>query len=158
VAPLVSRWIERLLAGHSPPLTLSQYLALRAIAEEPVSGSELALRTGVSGPAVSQLITTLHGAGLVEREVLPGDRRRQTLQLSSAGQRVFASSEELLCSRLAALLESLPRPESDALSRALPRVQAELAGTPPPRRPRSPGPPPPPQDRSHKRPRRGTRR
>ena len=56
VAPLVSRWIERLLAGHEPPLTVAQFLALRAIAVEVVSGSELARRTGVSGPAISQLL------------------------------------------------------------------------------------------------------
>ena len=41
VAPLVSRWIERLLAGHQPPLTVAQFLALRAVAAEDVSGSEL---------------------------------------------------------------------------------------------------------------------
>ncbi|HWF34025.1 MAG TPA: hypothetical protein VG295_01600, partial [Solirubrobacteraceae bacterium] len=46
VAPLVSRWIERLLAGHTPPLTPAQYLALRAIAREGVGGAELARRTG----------------------------------------------------------------------------------------------------------------
>jgi hypothetical protein len=32
VAPLAARWIERLLASGEPPLTLAQYLALRAIA------------------------------------------------------------------------------------------------------------------------------
>ena len=37
VAPLVSRWIERLLSAHQPPLTVAQFLALRAIAAEEVS-------------------------------------------------------------------------------------------------------------------------
>ena len=37
VAPLAARWIERLLAAGQPPLTTPQYLALRAIAREPVS-------------------------------------------------------------------------------------------------------------------------
>ena len=64
VAPLVSRWIERLLAGHDPPLTLAQFAALRAIADEGVSGSELARRAGVSGPAVSQLLAGLADAGM----------------------------------------------------------------------------------------------
>ena len=31
LAPLATRWIERLLAAASPPLTVSQFLALRAI-------------------------------------------------------------------------------------------------------------------------------
>jgi hypothetical protein len=47
VAPLVTRWIERLLAARDPPLTPPQYLALRAIAHEHVSVTELARRVGV---------------------------------------------------------------------------------------------------------------
>jgi DNA-binding MarR family transcriptional regulator len=140
VAPLVSRWIERLLARHDPPLTVAQYLALRAIAGEGVSGSELAQRTGVSGPAVSQLLAALSEAGLVERRPLAADRRRHEVALSTAGSAVFRSAESLLRDRLAALLAPLPPPEADALARLLPRVEAELSGAPPPRRP---GPPPP---------------
>ena len=67
VAPLTTRWIERLLAGHDPRLTVPQYLALRAIAREGISGSELARRTDVSGPAVSQLLAGLVDSGLLER-------------------------------------------------------------------------------------------
>ncbi|HEY7073892.1 MAG TPA: hypothetical protein VH418_00920, partial [Solirubrobacteraceae bacterium] len=48
VAPLAARWIERLLASGEPPLTLAQYLALRAIASEPLAAAELARRAGVS--------------------------------------------------------------------------------------------------------------
>jgi DNA-binding MarR family transcriptional regulator len=162
VAPLVNRWIERLLARHDPPLTVAQYLALRAIAREGgggpdgpgrgradpgdagISGSELAHRTGVSGPAVSQLLAALGGAGLIERRPLAADRRRQVLALSAAGSVAFESAESLLRDRLAALLAPLPPPEADALARLLPRVEAELSGAPPPRRP---GPPPPPPRR-----------
>src|SRR2546429_2640570 len=71
VAPLATRWIERLLAVHEPPLTVSQYLTLRAIAREQVSGSELARRAGVSGPPVSQLLARLDDPGLVERPPRP---------------------------------------------------------------------------------------
>src|SRR6266571_4099109 len=85
VAPLVSRWIERLLAGHDPPLTVAQYLALRAIAAGVASGSDLARRAGVSGPAVSQLLAGLAEAGLLERRELEADRRRQALTLSASG-------------------------------------------------------------------------
>src|SRR5919108_1437679 len=96
VAPLATRWIERLLARHDPALTVPQYLALRAIAREGVTGSELARRTGVSGPAVSQLLAGLASAGLVEREADAEDRRRQSLALSPAGDRAFRSAEQLL--------------------------------------------------------------
>jgi DNA-binding MarR family transcriptional regulator len=139
VAPLAARWIERLLARHEPALTVPQYLALRAIAREGVTGSELARRTGVSGPAVSQLLSGLAGAGLVERSADDEDRRRQSLALSGAGRQAFASAEALLRDRLGELLADLPRPEIDALARLLPSVEAALSGAPPPRRP----PPPP---------------
>jgi len=42
VAPLATRWIERVLAQQDPPLTVPQYLALRAIELEGVSGTEQA--------------------------------------------------------------------------------------------------------------------
>lgn len=148
VAPLATRWIERLLAGHQPPLTVPQYLALRAIGREEVSGSELARRTGVSGPAVSQLLAGLADGGLIERQSVADDRRRQQLALTSTGQRAFRSAEELVRERLAVLIEGLPPPEIDALSRLLPSVEAALSGAPPPRRPH-PRPPPPPPDRRH---------
>jgi hypothetical protein len=50
-APLVSRWIERLLAAHDPPLTVAQYLVLQAIAEGEVVGAELARRTAPRRPS-----------------------------------------------------------------------------------------------------------
>jgi DNA-binding MarR family transcriptional regulator len=144
VAPLATRWIERLLARHEPALTVPQYLALRAIAREGVTGSELARRTGVSGPAVSQLLSGLASAGLVDRRADVEDRRRQALALSPAGEQAFASAEALLRDQLGELLADLPRPEIDALSRLLPSVEAALSGAPPPRRPPPPLPPRPP--------------
>jgi len=148
VAPLATRWIERLLAGHDPPLTVPQYLALRAIADDRVSSSELARRTGVSGPAVSQLLAGLTDAGLLSRTTPAGDRRRHELALSAAGERALDSAQALVRERLASLLADVPRPEIDALARLLPQVRAALSGTAPPRRPH---PPPPP--RHHPRPR-----
>jgi DNA-binding MarR family transcriptional regulator len=142
VSPLVTRWMERLLAAHEPPLTVSQYLALRAIGREELSGGELARRAGISGPAVSQLVATLSDAGLVERNPAEGDRRRHELSLSQSGGRTLESAAELLHERLAGLLGELPGPEADALARALPRVDSLLSGAPPPRRPRPPQPPP----------------
>jgi DNA-binding MarR family transcriptional regulator len=141
IAPQLTRWIERLLAGHEPPLTLAQYLALRAIANEGADSSAIARRAGVSGPAVSQLVAVLSDAGLIERDALATDRRRQSLTLSSAGTRVLGSAEALLRRRLGSLLAGVPPPEADALARLLPTVEAALAGRPPPRRP-PPKPPP----------------
>jgi DNA-binding MarR family transcriptional regulator len=142
VAPLASRWIERLLARHDPALTVAQYLALRAIAHEDLTAVELARRTGVSGPAVSQLLTGLADAGMLDRVAQRDDRRRHALTLTPAGTRCFASAQTLLREQLGTLLADLPRPEADALARLLPRVEAALSGAAPPRRPHPPPQPP----------------
>ena len=133
VALLVSRWIERLLASHDPSLTVAQFLALCAVAAEGVSGSELARRAGVSGPAVSQLVAGLVDADLLARHELAEDRRRHALVLTGRGAEALASAQTLLRERLGMLLADLPRPEADALAHSLPRVEAALSGAPPPR-------------------------
>ena len=139
VAPLATRWMERVLASHEPPLTVPQYLVVRAIAMEGVSAADLARRAGVSGPAVSQLLAALADRGLIEREAVAGDRRRQELSLSASGREALSSAESVLRERLGELVGDLPAPEADALARLLPRLEAVLSGAPPPRRP----PPPP---------------
>ncbi len=82
-APLVSRWIERLLAAHEPPFTVAQYLTLQAIADGEIVGAELARRAAVSPAAISQLLAALEDAGMLTRDRLYDDRRRQPLTLTS---------------------------------------------------------------------------
>lgn len=142
VAPLVSRWIERLLVSHEPPLTLAQYLALRALAEGELVGAELARLTGVSPAAVSQLVGALEAAGLVERIQVPADRRRQRLDLSPAGSSALSSAEARLRTSLASMVAELPGREAHVLGRALRSLDALLGGTAPPPRPRRPPKPP----------------
>jgi DNA-binding MarR family transcriptional regulator len=141
-APLVSRWIERLLAAHDPPLTVALYLALQAIAVGELVGAELARRAAVSPAAVSQLLAALEESGLLTRARLEDDRRRQPLALTKHGQWAVRSAQTALRERLAGLLADLPPPEADALARLLERLQASLSGTPPPPRPDRPPPPP----------------
>jgi DNA-binding MarR family transcriptional regulator len=133
-APLASRWVERVLGSHAPPLTVAQYLALRAIAAEPISGSVLAQRAGVSPAAVSQLVTALEDESFVERRAAGPDRRTRDLVLTRSGAATLKSATALVSERLAELLTDLPRPEADALTRLLERVEAALSGTAPPRR------------------------
>jgi DNA-binding MarR family transcriptional regulator len=142
VSLLAGRWIDRLLARHDPPLTVAQYLALRAIAREDLAGTELARRAGVSGPAVSQLIAGLANGGLVSSQPRPEDRRHQRLELTRAGAQALDSAGAMLREQLGTLIGPMPRPEADALVGLLDRVEAQLAGTPPPRRPPPPAPPP----------------
>jgi DNA-binding MarR family transcriptional regulator len=149
-APLLTRWIERVLAGHEPPLTLAQYLVLEAIAEGQAVGVELARRAAVSQAAVSQLLAVLEDAGLVTRARHGDDRRRFVLALTDRGGRVLRSARSELRRELSALLDGLPPHEADALARSLDLVDSALGGTPPPRRPPRPRPPAPPAP--HRRP------
>ena len=138
VAPLVSRWIERVLAAHDPPLTPAQFLALRAIAAEHLNAAELARRSGVSGAAVSQLVAVLDQAGWIERSHAPDDRRRQALALSESGRGVYRSAARLVHARVGDLLSPLPAREVDRLGQLLERLAHTLGGAPPPRRPPRP--------------------
>src|SRR5215470_15244700 len=140
VAPLAARWIERLLSAGEPPLTLSQYLALRAIATEPLAAAELARRAGVSGAAVSQLVGALEGAGWVEREPEPADRRRHLLTLTPAGFEAFQAATRRVYGGLGDVLADLPPHEAHALTDLLVTLEHVLAGSPPPRRRHPPRP------------------
>ena len=135
-APLVSRWIERLLAAHDPPFTVAQYLTLQAIADGEVVGAELARRAAVSPAAISQLLAALEETGMLSRDRLGDDRRRQPLALTQHGRWALGSAQTALRERLAGLLADLPPRETEALARLLERLEASLSGTPPPPRPK----------------------
>lgn len=143
-APLVGRWIERLLASHDPPLTVAQYLLLQAVEEGEPVGVELARRAAVSPAAISQLLGALEAEGMLERGRASDDRRRQPVALTQHGRLTVRSARLLLRERLADLLGDLHGPEADALARLLGRISSTLAGTAPPPRPPRPRPPAPP--------------
>src|SRR5438270_217715 len=83
-APLVSRWIERLLAAHDPPLTVAQYLVLQAVGERELVGSELARRAAVPPAAVSQPLAALPDGHPPERiETRAEDLRACGAQVSA---------------------------------------------------------------------------
>ena len=148
-APLVSRWIERLLAAHDPPFTVAQYLTLQAVAEGEVVGAELARRAAVSPAAVSQLLAALKENGLLSSGRVEEDLRRQPLALTEQGQWALRSAQTALRERLAGLLADMPPHEADALGRLLELLQASLSGTPPPPRPHRPPPGHGPKHRKH---------
>jgi len=151
VAPLVTRWMERVLASAEPPLSLGQYLGLRAIAAGVDSAADLARATGVSESAVSQLVAGFERVGTIERTPAGDDRRRRRLALTLDGERLLHAAQELVGARLEPLVASLAPRDAEALTDLLRRIEPALTGTAPPRRPpppRRPGrhhPPRPPR-------------
>ena len=109
-APLITRWMERLLAQHDPALTASQYLALRAIAEEQLTAAELAHRAGVSGPAVSQLLAGLASGGWVPARASVSGPSQSGALAHPEGELVLASVERSLTARLGELIARRHRP------------------------------------------------
>jgi DNA-binding MarR family transcriptional regulator len=143
VAPLVTRWVERLLASHEPSLTVGQYLALHAVDHDQLVGIELARRAGVSPAAISQVLSSLEDAGLLERARSDTDRRRQQLSLTTIGTEVLESIKRDLRTGLGGLLTDLPPHQTEALAHTLENLEAVLTGVAPPRRPPHPRPPKP---------------
>jgi DNA-binding MarR family transcriptional regulator len=140
VSLLVARWVERVLGRHAPPITVAQFLALRAIDREALTAAELARRAGTSDPAVSQLVAGLESSGWVVRSTDPADRRRLGLALTSAGSGALEAASALVRDELSTLASELPHRDLDDLARLLPGLERVIAGSPPPRRPPPPHP------------------
>jgi DNA-binding MarR family transcriptional regulator len=84
-------------------------------------------------------VSALEGAGWVEREPEPADRRRHQLKLTAAGFEAFQSATRRVYGGLGDVLAGLPPHEAKALTDLLVTLEHVLAGSPPPRR----RPPPP---------------
>lgn len=143
IAPLITRWIERLLGDQDPSLSLGQYLALAALERRPAAGTELARRAAVTPAAISQLVAGLEAAGLVERASEGQDGRTHHLRLSPEGHGVLRSTRRRLGKRLGPLVAELPPHEANTLARSLGRIEEMLSATSPPRHRRHRGPPGP---------------
>jgi len=84
----------------------------------------LAGREGVTQPAMTQLITRLQDAGLVDRVADPGDGRVVQVQITADGQATLARRRAVRAERLAGLLDRLSTDDLDALTAALPALDA----------------------------------
>jgi len=89
--------------------------------------TSLAIREGVTQPAMTQLIGRLTEAGLVERIPDPADGRVVQVRLTADGKATLAGRRAVRADRLAVLLAKLSADEQEALATALPAMEA-LAG------------------------------
>lgn len=115
-------------------LSGAQLFVLQCLARHsPCSVNELATRTATDQSSVSVVVSRLVSAGHVRRAVSKADRRRVELTLTAAGRQLLATAPEVAQDRLLSALESLSKPDLQALSRILAQVveAAEVAGETP---------------------------
>jgi DNA-binding MarR family transcriptional regulator len=84
----------------------------------------LAVREGVTQPAMTQLIARLQDAGLVERAADPADGRVVQVRITVEGKAMLADRRAVRAERLAGLLDRLTPDEHEALAAALPAMDA----------------------------------
>ena len=110
--------INRHLRKELGPLgiTAGQAALLHAIRTNPRIGvRDLALREGVSPPAITGHLDRLEAAGLVRRTRSLADRRRVVLEVTETGVRTLRSARARRTAWLAAGLKRLTPAELDAV-------------------------------------------
>jgi DNA-binding MarR family transcriptional regulator len=143
VAPLILARQERRAAGatEGERLTTPQHLTLLALADGPLSVSDVAARTGVAVSTATRMLQSLARAGWVRRAAATADRdrRRRPVELTPAGRRVMDQAGDALRARIRELLERLDDEERAAivigmraLARALRPPDRPLGRPPPP--------------------------
>ncbi len=87
--------------------------------DSPVRLTALAAATGVSQPAMTQLVRRLEREGLVTRLIDPEDARATLVAISDAGSAVRAQLHHSLDERLVELPSTMPPEEEAALGLAM---------------------------------------
>ena len=121
--------LNRHLRKELAPLgiTAGQAALLHAIRTNPRIGvRDLALREGVSPPAMSAHLDRLETAGLVQRARSVEDRRRVVLEVTEKGLRTLRSARARRTAWLAARLKELTAAELDAIEHAIAPLQRLL--------------------------------
>ena len=99
------------------------YAVLAAIEESgPASQSELSRRTGIYRSDLVAVINELAGAGLVERQPDPADRRRNVITVTGPGRQRLGQLDRLLAAVQDELLAPLAPPERAQLITLLQRL------------------------------------
>ena len=92
--------------------------AIRRIARQPMSMSELAAKLRIERPNATVLVDDLEARGLVRRRPHPTDRRAKIVEATAKGARVARRAEEILATPPPGLGE-LPAADLEALRRIL---------------------------------------
>jgi DNA-binding MarR family transcriptional regulator len=116
MADLVLNNERRREVSEQVGLSFGKIRALRRIARRPMPMSELASLLSVDPPNLTALVDDLEGAGLVERQAHPTDRRVKLVVATAGGVALAHQADEILarppaslCALAADDLESLVR-------------------------------------------------
>lgn len=127
LANTVSKGIARLYADRFG-ITIPEWRILAILgAFGPATASEIQGRSAMDKVQVSRAIARLTEAGMIRRTIDAADRRRQTIAMTSEGERVYREIVPLAQAREAALLEGFSDEERTMLDRLLDRLQARAA-------------------------------
>jgi DNA-binding MarR family transcriptional regulator len=126
----VAAALERLI-GLFRSLSPASGLSLTAAAtlatldrSGPAGRAWLAVREGVTQPAMTQLIARLEDAGLVDRAADPADGRVVQVRITADGKAMLAGRRAVRAERVTRLLDRLSPDEREALAAALPAMDA----------------------------------
>lgn len=108
---MAHKW-RRVLDGRLRPKGMSQAtwrtLLFISHAESDPLQKDIAIAAGIEGPSLVRLLDALERDGLIERRVVPTDRRGKTVHLTPAGGTTVRDLQSVADDVRARLLEGIP--------------------------------------------------
>ena len=124
MADLVLNNERRREVSEQVGLSFGKIRALLRIARRPMPMSELAALLSVDPPNLTAVVDDLEGAGLVERQPHPTDRRVKLVVATADGAALAQQADEILA-RPPASLRALPADELESLVRILAQLHRD---------------------------------
>jgi DNA-binding MarR family transcriptional regulator len=122
---MVIRWLHRLSRqfreGGLTPAQLSLLDTIEAFG--PIRLGELADRESIAPSTLTRSVGWLITRGLAERQVVPGDRRATTVQVSAEGAKLLDTLRELRTAEFARRLRQLSAADLARIERAVPVLE-----------------------------------
>jgi DNA-binding MarR family transcriptional regulator len=105
-------------------VTLTQLSAMAALRKHgPMSAGELAAYERVQPPSMTKVLANLEERGLVQRDVLPTDRRQAVLEITPEGEALLESERRSRDAWLTKQLATLNAEDRALIQRAIPIME-----------------------------------
>lgn len=123
VGPLLARLESETLADTEPRVSYRQYRLLQRIDDGCRSPSELARRSTLTMPTISESVESLVRREMLVRERDPNDGRAVQLRLTRLGRDALAAADQATRAVGARIVDELSAAERDSLAGALESVR-----------------------------------